>query len=200
MAKAKSPRIPLTLWDRFNSKLLPGPPAPIGRPGDCWAWSRAHFKKTGYAMFSIRGRNGKWRPTVAHRIAYELYIAEIPAGLDIDHLCQNRRCVNPWHMEPVTRGENTRRGWVAAGYAAKSRPATQQPRPGPPNWAMTPDWDGRCQRGHLITPETTVVRKNGKHECRSCVRERDNTRNANGGRRDHYAAMKRKRKAASASR
>jgi hypothetical protein len=175
-----SPRAPMPLRERFESKLRPG-------PGDCWAWGGAHFKQTGYCCFSIKRADGKWRPTVAHRVAYELYIAEIPPGLVIDHLCRNRSCVNPWHMEPVTFAENVRRGWLAN-------------QGGLPNWASMPDWDGRCKHGHFITPETTVIRKNGKQECRTCVHTRDNARNANGGRREHYAAMHRKRKAAAASR
>lgn len=180
------PRQPMSTWDRFNSKLTPG-------PGDCGGWTGAHFTQTGYALFVIRGADGKWRPTVGHRIAYELYIAEIPPGLVIDHLCRNRGCVNPWHMEPVTRGENVRRGWLALGHVPSE--AKERHLGSHPNWALTPGWDGRCQRGHLITPETLIVRKNGKHECRTCARARDRARNANGGRREHYAAMYRKRKA-----
>jgi hypothetical protein len=182
-----TPRQPQSTWDRFNSKVLPGAPAPDGLPGDCWEWSAAH-KPEGYAQFQMRGQDGVWRPALAHRVAYRLYIAEIPPGLVIDHLCRNRGCVNPWHMEPVPSGENVRRGWLVS-----------QTWP-PPNWALTPDWDGRCHRGHLITAETTVTRKNGKQECRTCARVRDRARNANGGRREHYAAMYQKRKAAAASR
>lgn len=47
---------------------------------------------------------------LAHRRSYEQSIGEIPPGLEIDHLCRNRKCVNPQHMEPVTRATNTRRG------------------------------------------------------------------------------------------
>ena len=178
-----TPRRVKTVQERFDSKLLPG-------PGDCWAWAGAHFKATGYALFTVRSeRDGKWRPTVAHRIAYQLYIAEIPVGLVLDHLCGNRACVNPWHLEPVPIGENVRRGWLALSDADRY-----------PSWTFTPDWQGRCNRGHLITPETVVTRKNGKRECRECVRARDRARNANGGRAEHYAAMYRKRKAAAASR
>lgn len=46
----------------------------------------------------------------AHRVAYEMVVGSIPAGLDLDHLCRNRGCVNPWHLEAVPRGENLRRG------------------------------------------------------------------------------------------
>lgn len=166
-------RIPMPLRERFESKLRPG-------PGDCWAWSGAHFKQNGYALLAVRSeRDGKWRPTVAHRIAYELYVAEIPAGLVIDHLCRNHGCVNPWHMEPITRGENVRRGMHPTAVIVR---------------------ENRCGKGHEFTDANTVIRKNGKRECRTCCRARDRARNTNRGRREHYAAMYQKRKAAAASR
>lgn len=56
------------------------------------------------------GGYGRYRGWMAHRIAYEADVGPIPAGLDIDHLCRNRRCINPAHLEPVTRKENLRRG------------------------------------------------------------------------------------------
>src|SRR5258708_35924445 len=102
-------------WDmheRFEAKLLPGPASPDEAlcPGPCWAWSGAHFKKTGYAMFSVRCADGKWQPTTAHRIAWRLYRGEFDPVLEPDHLCRNRGCVNPWHGEPVTRQVNMLRG------------------------------------------------------------------------------------------
>lgn len=69
----------------------------------CWIW-RGTPGANGYGRLSIGNR-----PTYAHRAAYELHVGPIPAGLTIDHLCRVRMCVNPDHLEPVTRAENTRR-------------------------------------------------------------------------------------------
>lgn len=71
---------------------------------ECWDW-RAFVKSSGYGQFSA-GR----RRLAAHRVAYVLTLGEPPAGLDLDHLCRNRACCNPKHLEPVTRRENLRRG------------------------------------------------------------------------------------------
>lgn len=77
----------------------------------CWLW-KGHLTPGGYAV---------WKAVNMHRFSYELFRAPIPDGLEIDHLCHDssvcklkdqcphRRCVNPWHMAVVTRGENARR-------------------------------------------------------------------------------------------
>lgn len=73
----------------------------------CWRWTGGHLP-AGYATttFWIDGRH---QGGPAHRIIYELLVGPIPEGLDLDHVCRNKGCVNPWHMEPVTRQENIRR-------------------------------------------------------------------------------------------
>ena len=70
---------------------------------DCWHWTGSH-DWTGYSRVWWKGRIKK-----AHRILYELLVEEVSFRLDLDHLCKNKGCVNPAHMEPVTRGENVRR-------------------------------------------------------------------------------------------
>lgn len=74
--------------------------AKVDKSGDCWNWT-ATTARGGYGHFKI---NGKMK--YAHRVAYELTIAPIPEGLEIDHRCMNRACVNPSHMRTVTRREN----------------------------------------------------------------------------------------------
>lgn len=83
-------------------------------PSGCWLWSAAVDSTTGYAKF-----HAERRVVNAHRWAYEHYLGPVPEGLDLDHLCRVRHCVNPLHLEPVTRRENLLRGaTLTAAHAA----------------------------------------------------------------------------------
>jgi len=81
----------------------------------CWRWNGAH---TGNGYAECSNHKGRYGTIHAHRRVYEHLVGPIPNGLDIDHLCRNRWCVNPAHMEPVTRKENLRRSplWRAHSY------------------------------------------------------------------------------------
>lgn len=110
----------------------------------CWNWTAAIVN--GYGKFWL---GEKFR--AAHRLAYEAMRGPIPAGLDIDHLCRNRACVNPAHMEPVTRRVNTLRGVSSAAVnAAKTH----------------------CDSGHPFDDKNTY-RPPGRpvRGCRACNRE-----------------------------
>lgn len=69
----------------------------------CWEWQG--FLHSGYGHIKVHGK-----VILAHRVSYELHRGLIPTGMEIDHLCRNRRCVNPDHLEVVTRRENWQRG------------------------------------------------------------------------------------------
>lgn len=102
-----TPRFTRNPADRFWKSVAKG------SRESCWIW-QAKINNNGYGIF--RTGSGAAKTSVhhiAHRYAYELVIGPIPAGLQIDHLCRVRACVNPHHMEPVTPGENTRRAWPA---------------------------------------------------------------------------------------
>lgn len=74
----------------------------------CWIWT-GQLDESGYGKFKMRGR----RSTGSHRASWLVYRGDIPEGLVVDHLCRNRACVNPWHMDLVTVRVNTRRGEMA---------------------------------------------------------------------------------------
>ena len=112
--------------------------------GDCWEWTGSTSQ--GYGRFRADGRS-----VFVHRWAYERFRGPIPAGLTIDHLCRNRRCANPDHLEPVTNRENVLRGeGITAQHARKTH----------------------CPQGHEYTPENIYSwpgRPNGRL-CRECMR------------------------------
>jgi hypothetical protein len=79
-----------------------------GYTSPCWIWQLKTMKKTGYGTLGIKGKH-----YLAHRVYYEQARGPIPEGMQLDHLCRVRECVNPDHLEPVTPQENTRRSRAA---------------------------------------------------------------------------------------
>ena len=102
-------RGPLTDADRFWRK--------VNKTDRCWEWIGTQ-NSYGYGRVD-RLIDGKRRQLPAHRVAYELMVGPIPEGLVIDHLCRNKLCVRPDHLEPVTDGVNTLRAFVRPLYCPK---------------------------------------------------------------------------------
>jgi len=92
----------LTVAERFWSKV--NKDGPIWRGSPCWLWTASSGGKGGYGQFQLGG--GKSKMVRAHRWSYEAVVGFIPEGLELDHLCRVRLCVNPSHLEPVTHREN----------------------------------------------------------------------------------------------
>lgn len=121
--------------------------AKVEKTDGCWNWTAA-LSVGGYGRFNVETVFGRQRLVQAHRFSYELLIGPIPKGLQIDHLCRNRKCVNPTHLEPVTIRENILRG---EGFSATNAVATH------------------CLRGHVLAGENMRrVNGDGSRRCRQC--------------------------------
>lgn len=88
----------MTRKERFESQVLKMP--------TCWLWKGPPRKRGGYGQFNW----GDGKVVSAHKASYLLFVGEVPEGMDLDHTCRNRMCVNPEHLEPVTRKVNLNRG------------------------------------------------------------------------------------------
>ena len=111
-------------------------------PGGCWEWTGCLFT-AGYGAILVGGKKRS-----AHRISYELRVGPIPEDKELDHLCRNRACINPAHLEPVTRRENVRRGVSCiAAHMHKTH----------------------CKNGHEFTPDNTYKKNRIHRSCRKCV-------------------------------
>jgi len=85
----------------------------VEKTNNCWEW-KAGKAYHGYGEFGVNGKI-----VLVHRFSYELFKGEIPKGLQIDHLCRNRVCVNPEHLEVVTNKENVLRGFGISAVNAR---------------------------------------------------------------------------------
>ena len=124
-------------WDRFWSNVSE-------QPNGCWQWIGWKDDR-GYGRFSVR-RYSRW----AHRVAWRLLRSPIPSWLQIDHLCRNRSCVNPGHMELVTPQQNILRGTSLAAVRAQRE---------------------LCPQGHRYDASNTYISKRNERHCRTCHRK-----------------------------
>lgn len=116
----------------------------VDRTDACWVWLGS-LANDGYGRFRFEGK--QW---YAHRLAYELWFGLVADGFELDHLCRNRACVLPTHLEPVTRRTNILRGEGAPAQNARRE---------------------SCINGHLLDGDNLQIR-GGRRQCRACHRQR----------------------------
>ena len=123
--------------------------AKIERAG-CWVWTGC-ISSNGYARVTWAGRVEN-----AHRVVWRLLTGrDVPTGMEMDHLCRNRACVNPAHLEVVDKRTNTLRGIGPTAINARKT---------------------HCNEGHPFTEENTYVESGGGRRCRTCRAEKNRQR------------------------
>lgn len=129
--------------ERLFANTLPEPNS------GCWLWTGS-YNQFGYGRANLNGQR-----VVAHKASFILHRGPVPDGMELDHICRVRLCVNPSHLEPVTKLVNVRRGMSGIHHAEKQR-AKQE-----------------CPKGHPYSGTNLFTRrKTGYRECRECMRQR----------------------------
>lgn len=133
MPTLDDPRLPPRFW----TKVQPEPNS------GCWLWTAA-TTKNGYAKLGIGGRTRN-----AHGLAYEAFVGPVPDGLELDHKCRTRCCVNPLHLEAISHADNVRRGEANVGrwQSAKTH----------------------CPHGHPFDAVNTYLYRGGRR-CKACIK------------------------------
>jgi hypothetical protein len=131
-------------FTRFWSKVE------IGKKDECWPWMAGG--KEGYGWFGLSSK----KQFACHRITYEMFFGSIEEGMELDHLCRNRKCVNPFHLEVVTHLENVRRGQAGIYNRLKTH----------------------CPQGHPYDESNTSYKPQKWRQCKACGREKAMIRRA----------------------
>lgn len=116
--------------------------------GECWEWKGGRVQKNGRGKFLLNGKD-----MYVHRASYLLFVGELEFGKHVHHLCDNRKCVRPDHLQALSNTDHQKVESVDGGVAQRQRDKTH------------------CPRGHEYTEENTYHSAKGRH-CRTCKRER----------------------------
>lgn len=125
-----------TVLDRFWAEVVVA--------HGCLEW-RGQRNSAGYGRILVNGKR-----VFVHRLAYEMFVGKIPPGFEVDHLCRNRLCVRPDHLEAVTSAQNTLRSGNPAAINARKT---------------------HCPQGHLLDGDNLRRTPRGSRRCRACDRE-----------------------------
>lgn len=138
VAELFDPRLPDRFWDKIEVIPFCG----------CWIWVGCQNAK-GYGRIGWPVPGSRRKTRLTHVVAFEVLSGDVPAGLDLDHICRTHSCCNPYHLEPVTRLVNIWRG-------------------------VRKDGQTRCKNGHPLDEINAPWRKNGKgiraRKCKTCNR------------------------------
>lgn len=139
-------------FEKMKSNLEERFWAKVRKTDTCWVWTGA--KRNGYGHFFVARIGGVDTYDYAHRISYRLLVGPIPEHLQLDHLCRNRSCLNPAHLEPVTPKENAQRGLTGKYQSNRTH----------------------CPAGHPYDDVNTGWNRNGAGRvgkyCKACLRAR----------------------------
>jgi hypothetical protein len=173
MARPRTP-VPATLSELYQRAVY----AP--RSG-CLLWD-GRMNQDGYGQIGISRNHaaelGIGQTILVHRLAWELANGPIQPGLQIDHICRNRPCINVEHLEAVTSSENVRRSDapVLSAFRLQAQRALQREA-----------YKTHCVHGHALTPDNVYADRRGFRSCRTCQNERSRVwRAANPGWRQRY--------------
>lgn len=114
----------------------------VNKTDTCWLWQGNSWTPNGYGVIDSK---------VAHKVLYEYLVAPVPDGMELDHLCKIRSCVNINHLEVVTHEENNKRSDSPTGINARKQ---------------------ECDYGHTLEGRNLYITPNGRRQCRECVNRR----------------------------
>jgi len=135
------PRLPKRFWAKVE----------VGEAG-CWLWM-SYVDPSGYARFFLGGKS-----RYGHVLAYAELVGPVAGGLDLDHLCRVRACVNPAHLEPVTRSVNISRGTAHLSLHALNFERMSRTH---------------CPQGHPYEGANLILKRSGARACRACKNAND---------------------------